>query len=49
MHKLWSALRIVLSRLGRTPTPRDPLAGLSTRQLDDIPAYHPLSERTCAG
>jgi hypothetical protein len=44
MSKIFSALRRALSGIGRG-TARDPLAAMSVRELADLPAYHPQSER----
>jgi hypothetical protein len=44
MNKIFSALRRILAALGQD-APLDPLAAMSGRELADLPAYHPQSDR----
>ncbi len=51
MYTLFSAMRLWLARLFETDTvdqASDPLSSMSSRELADLPVYHPQFDR-CVG
>lgn len=49
MHKIFTIIRLWLSELVANEPASDPLAGMSARELADLPVHHPASDRCIAG
>jgi len=49
MHKIFMIVRLWLGQLPAHDPPSDPLAGMSARELADLPVHHPASDRCLLG
>jgi hypothetical protein len=44
MNKIFKRIRAVVSALAAPAAPADPFAGMSQRELADLPTVHPLRD-----